>query len=295
MSLNMSASKTKTTNTANSTSNSTSRSTTTPLVPQWGSDLTQRVAGRVGSFLDVDPYESVAPVHALQSQAVSRAGALGGLTAPPQIGAVSSGRGESLLDNLQAYMSPYTNDVVDTALADYDFGAGQTRAEQDLALARDGAFGGSGAAITRSMTEDALTRGRATTSANLRDQAFIRGAALSSEDANRRQQSAGLNAQLAQDRQSRNADLLFGYDANERSNIASLAGLGETMRGIDQQRREAPMANAQQLVAMLQGLPISLFTGQQADSSATENESSEGTSKTKGFSVGASYSFPGAK
>lgn len=293
MSLNMSASKTKTTNTANSTSNLTSRSTTTPLVPQWGSDLTQRVAGRVGSFLDVDPYESVAPVHALQSQAVSRAGALGGLTAPPQIGAVSSGRGESLLDNLQAYMSPYTNDVVDTALADYDFGAGQTRAEQDLALARDGAFGGSGAAITRSMTEDALTRGRATTSANLRDQAFMRGAALSSEDANRRQQSAGLNAQLAQDRQSRNADLLFGYDANERSNIASLAGLGETMRGIDQQRREAPMANAQQLVAMLQGLPISLFTGQQADSSESSAAHSDGVTTEKTSKFGATIPLVG--
>lgn len=287
MSLNMSASKSKTTNTSNATANSASHSTRTPIVPQWGSDLTQRIAGRVGGLVDADPYETVAPINGLQTQAVNRAGSLGGLKAAPQLGEVTSGRGESLLDNLQAYMSPYTQDVVDTALADYDYGAGNTRAEQDLALARDGAFGGSGAAITRSMTEDALTRGRATTSASLRDQAFMRATSLSSEDANRRQQAAGLNAQLAQDRQSRNAGLLFDYDANERANIAGLAGLGETMRDIDQQRRNAPAQTAQQLVAMLQGLPISLFTGEQADGSETSASHSDGVTTEKKAGVGA--------
>jgi hypothetical protein len=100
----------------------------------------------------------------------------------------------SLLEGLDKYMSPYTNDVVNTALADYDFGAGETRANQALDEARSGAFGGSGAAITRALTEDNLTRGRGTLSAGLRDTAFTRGANLSATDAGFRNDASRFNA-----------------------------------------------------------------------------------------------------
>jgi hypothetical protein len=100
----------------------------------------------------------------------------------------------SLLEGLGNYMSPYTGQVVDAALSDYDYGAGQTRANQALDEARSGAFGGSGAAIGRSMTEGELARGRGSLSANLRDQGFTRGAGLSAQDAGFRNDASRFNA-----------------------------------------------------------------------------------------------------
>jgi len=312
MGFGFSSSKSKTT----STSHTTDNMTRTPVLPQWATSLTENIAGRVGDLTKLDSDSLAAPTHQLHSQAATGASGLGGqpwnyegaldvtrgvassnwLDNYMQAPATPTVQGASLLDNLQAYMSPYTKDVVDTALADFDHGAGQTRAQQDLDLAASGAFGGSGAALTRSMTEDALVRGRASTSASLRDQAFNRGAALSSEDANRRQQAAALNAQLAQqdwnqrvgqymagqDQRLRAAEQLAGlsaaYEGNQRANIAAQAGLGDTLRKIDQEQRQAPVTTTQQLVAMLNGLPMALFAGEQT-SRVTD---SSGTSKTKG-------------
>jgi hypothetical protein len=320
MSLKIGGSKSKT----SSTSNSTSNSTTTPTVPEWASTLTQGVAGRVGDVNRLDPYSLVAPTNGLQNRAAAGAENLSGSpwnfdgaadlirgvarhdanTYAPIFGQATDAQSASLLDNLDAYMSPYRRDVVDAALDDYDFGAGQTRAQQDLDLAGSGAFGGSGAALTRSMTEDALTRGRATTSANLLDQMFQRGTALSADDANRRQQVSLANAAAANEavrfgaeatdrvlqRQLDAArglvDLSTAYDANQRGNIATQASMGAMQRDVDEQQRQAPITHAQQVVAMLQGLPINLFTGQQTQE--TKSGSSTGKTSELNFSAGVS-------
>jgi hypothetical protein len=131
----------------------------------------------------------------------------------------------SLLDGLGKYMSPYTGQVVDAALEDYDFGAGQTRSNQALDEARSGAFGGSGAAIGRSMTEGELARGRGSLSANLRDQNFTRGAGLSAQDAGFRNDASRFNAD-AQTRvsmsnaDSANAASAFGANARNTFSLA---------------------------------------------------------------------------
>lgn len=299
-------------------------STRTPIVPDWISNAVQRATGQIDGLMSLDPTSLVAPVHGLQGQAANTAQNLGGqlwnyegaldvtrgvassnwLDNYMQAPATPRVRGESLLDNLPAYMSPYTQDVVDAALADFDYGAGRTRAQQDLELAASGAFGGSGAALTRSMTEDALARARATTSANLRDQAFTRGAALSSDDANRRQQAALANAQMAQqdwnqrvgqylagqDQRLRAADqlasLVGAYEGDQRANIATQGELGSALREVEQQYRQAPISHAQQIVAMLGGLPYSMFAGEQL------NESERSKTKTSGVEVNRKTSFP---
>jgi hypothetical protein len=363
--------------------NAQSNSTRTSLVPEWGSSLVQGVAGRVAGLNGLDPNSLVAPAHSLQTQAAARAGDLVGgswnfdaaadvargvtntswldarMAAPTAqinervlVDPAQTVRGESLLDNLSAYMSPYTRDVVDSTLRDFDVDAERTRAQQDLDLAGAGAFGGSGAALTKSMTEGELARARASAASVLRDQAFQRGTALSSEDAARRQQAQALNAQLglqrssqnaqmaqeravqnaqltqqdwnqrtsallaAQDQRLRGADALANvstlYDQNMRANIETQAGMGAALRDIDQQQRQAPMTSAQQVVAMLSGLPIGLFTGEQTSSNQSSEQFSDsldakfggsqtsgttaesrvsdsqasGTSKTKGVSVG---------
>lgn len=190
MSLKIGGSKSKT----KTTSNTQSTSSRTPIAPEWASSLTQGAAGRVQSLLSADPASFVAPAHDLQLRAGVGAKSLGAdvswvtsrLSQPTaQIGDLEQVHASSLLDGLSNYMSPYTKDVVDSTLADFDFDAHRTRAQQDLDLAGSGAFGGSGAALTRSMTEGELSRARANAAATLRDQAFTRGASLASEDAGR--------------------------------------------------------------------------------------------------------------
>lgn len=65
------------------------------------------------------------------------------------------------------------------------------------------------------------------------------------------------------------------------------SGLGETLRGIDQQQRLAPVTSAQQVVAMLSGLPLGLFAGENQQGTKTETA----TKKTKGFDLGAEAKF----
>jgi hypothetical protein len=208
------------------TSQSTSTATRTPTNPEWVTSGLQGLGGKIMGLANEDPRSFVAGPSTLQNQVFGDAA---NLTTSPrfnQAGDIftrvagagpntydpSQGKAEdwsaqgydaerfnasSLLEGLDKYMSPYTGQVVDTALADYDFGAGQTRAGQALDEARSGAFGGSGAAITRALTEDSLTRGRGTLSAGLRDTAFTRGAGLSATDAGFRNQAAAANAAAA--------------------------------------------------------------------------------------------------
>ena len=84
-----------------------------------------------------------------------------------------------------AYQDPYLRDVVDTTLADFDDNAGQLRARQAAQAAGNKAFGGSRYAIREAQTEGELARGRASTAAGLRSNAFNTAGGLGIADANR--------------------------------------------------------------------------------------------------------------
>lgn len=102
--------------------------------------------------------------------------------------------GQSLLDNLPAYMNPYLSQVVDTTAADMDTQAGRIRAQQAADMARTGAFGGSRSAILGAQTEGELARARASTLSGLRSDAFNTATGLSNLDADRRQGAGMFNA-----------------------------------------------------------------------------------------------------
>jgi hypothetical protein len=308
------------------TKTTTSQKTvTTPTNPEWVTKANEGYSNKIMDLGKVDPYSLVAGPTALQNQAVKSASALGADTskwdslvnmATPTIGQRSVGpqsvtnttaNSASLLDNLKAYMSPYTNDVVRSTLAGFDQNAGMTQAQQALDLARSGAFGGSGAAITQSMTNQGLAMARAQQEAGLRDQAFNTGAGLSNMDANRFQeanilnaqmeaQAKALNANLAYQAMVKNADLgyqtdaqnaalalqgrgqtadmLMSGDANTRQNVQLQGVLGSDMRAIDQARLNAPIDLLKTQVAMNQAIPANLFRGETSDITGTQ------TSKT---------------
>ena len=285
-----------------STSKTNSSTTTTPIVPDWASNLTQTIAGKVGGLTSLDPQNLVAPAQALQTRAAAGATNLSGspwnfdtaadltrgaadtswlgayAAAPAPV--ASAGRAA---DYVGDYLNPFLRDVVGATAADLDAHDGQVRAQQALDLAGSGAFGGSGAALTQSMTQGELSRARAAALGNLRSLAYTTALGAATGDADRATQAQLANAQtLLQDRGQKIdagfrgqqqqlaagnqlAGLSSAYDANQRANIQTQAELGGTFRGIDQEQRQAPVSQTQQLVAMLSGLPISLFAGQQTD------------------------------
>lgn len=261
---------------------------TTPTNPEWVTTANEGLSGKIQDLSKLDPYSLVAGPTALQNQAVQAASTLGmdkgkwdSLVnqAAPTIGPISMDAA-SLLTNLGSYMSPYTNDVVRTTLAGFDQNAGMTKAQQALDLARSGAFGGSGAAITQSMTNQNLAMARAQQEASLRDQAFNTGANLSNMDASRLQEANQANAQLAYQTAAANAanaltargqtaDMMLNGQANDRQNIQLQGVLGSDMRNIDQARLNAPIDVLKTQVALNQGIPSNLFRGETSDMNGT--------------------------
>lgn len=279
-----------------------STKTSTPNVPAWLLQPTQDAAANITKLGMTDPSTLVPGEDPLQAQARVRAGGLTGspwnfdaaadVTRGVLAKAAPTVQSASLLEGLDKYMSPYREKVVDATTADFDAAAGKTRAAQDLAIAGEGAFGGSGAALTKSATEGELSRGRATTMATLLDQMFGVGANLSGQDATRRQAAASENANLELANRAqrlaaagRLTDISTTFDANQRANIATQAAAGETARDIATQQAQAPFNLQDWISQALAGLNPALFTGE----TSTINSKTSGTSK--GSSFGAEVGF----
>ena len=313
--------KTKSTTNTNGTFNKTS----TPIVPEWASSLTQGVAGRVGGLLGQDPQGYVQPSNPLETQAAGSAAGLRNYdfnydgAADLTRGAAKTSwldpymsadapfsSGGKAYDYVGKYLNPYLDQVVGATAADLDNQAGQVRAQQALDLAGSGAFGGSGAALTQSMTEGELARARASSLSGLRSRGYETALNAAAGDAERATQARISNAQIAlqdrgqkagfgfqgQQQQLQAANQLYqlsnAHEANARDNIATQAGIGGTLRGIDNAARNAPVTSTQQLVAMLSGLPINLFVGQneQSVSSETVDKKETTVGAKAGFTAG---------
>jgi hypothetical protein len=276
----------------------------TPSNPDWITQPVQGVANQISQLGQADPGSFIAGPDPLQTQAATSAAKLGSDTSwydkimgaqTPDIKAQQV-QSQSLLDGLQGYMSPYTQNVVDTTLADFDANAGKTRAQQTLDLAGSGAFGGSGSAITRSMTEDNLARARASAEATLRDQAFTTGAGLSNSDAARRQDASSQNATNQLSADTSNAGLLqqllglqaqtgLSKAASDRSDIALQGDLGGQLQALAQQKAAAPLNLLQMQTGLLSGLPLDLFHGQTQQTDGTTTEKSSFAPFTGGTSL----------
>lgn len=266
------------------TSNTTQNVTTTRQNPAWVEDSLKDYTTQVGGLLGKDPLDFVSGADPLQTQAGTAAAGLGswrtGLDQASKLageaGATTVGA-ESLLDNIDSYMSPYRRNVVDTTLADMDMDAGRTRAAQAAAGARTSAFGGSRFGVREAQTEGELSRARSSAEAQLLDSAFNTGAGLSNLDAGRRQDAAMANA----DRKLSAGGLMgqlagLGAD-NARSDISTQMGVGDALRGIDTQQRQAPIGLLGAVGDLLGKGQFDLMSGQTTNG-VTD---STGTSVTK--------------
>lgn len=315
-------------------SSETSHTVVTPTNADWLGPGAQSLNDRLSAQGQGDPTRFVAPLSDLERQAAASAAGLGasrvaggglptlnlsgsppGAPDPWLTDALKTGTpsasAASLLDNLDAYQNPYRRQVTDAAMADFDAQAGRTRAAQDLSLAGEGAFAGSGAALTRSQTEGELARARSAQLSKLLSDMFTTSAGLAGQDADRRQQVSLANAQLAQQDQMQKAQLYaqdlqhrtsaaledqrqraqmaqfqaqFGLDedANTRANLAAQAALGAQLRGVDQSLRQAPLTTLGQQIDMFSGLPAALFHGQTKDATGSSRATTTEADNTLG-------------
>lgn len=294
--------KKKTTDTKRSTT-----TTMTPTNPQWVTDSVQGLNTKIDTtFNGLDPTKIVAGPNPLQTQAGVSAGNLttpsqfgegsnmiraGGMGSPSRVSAASS------LDGLDKFMNPFLKDVVDTSLADYDFGAGMTREQDKLAKANDITFGGSGGSIQTALSNDAITRGRGTLSAGLRSDGFNTALAASADDANRRQQADVTNGQFSENALTRQINAgnsiaaIGGMEAdNTRANISTQNVIGSTLRDIQNDQNRAPIDLLKEEAEVRNSLPLDLFKGMTQDEQMNQIEKM----KTSGISMGTILKYAAA-
>lgn len=259
--------------TTNQTTTNNSTATTTPNVPDWLLQPAQTVAGGLSKLLATNPSSFGPTESALQQQATTSAG---NLTTSPyldqaasQVNGIAPVQGQSLLDGLDKYYTPFKDQVLNPVLTDYDHQSGIVRAGQAAKEAASGSFRGSRSGIAEGATEGELARGRASTEGGLLSDMYGQATTLSGQDAARRQEAMTGNA----DRSMTGAGLLAGIGVDKGSqalaNAQAQATQGAAQTGIDNSIAQAPLTTQAQLEGLLNGLDPSMYTGQTINSSGS--------------------------
>lgn len=178
-----------------------------------------------------------------------------------------------LLDRaaIDAYLNPHTDEVVNTTLADLERQRAIQESLNNAAARKAGAFGGTGAAVAASLTNEDFTRRMASTAADLRSQGFNTALTAAQQDAaraleaQRSNQSADLgvattnagllnsvsleNARAANQRGEFNANLeqqglLANADAANRASLANAQGLLTAAQANQETERALSLADA---------------------------------------------------
>lgn len=288
-----------------------STSTTTPTAPTWVSDSVQNMQGRINGLLNTDASTLVPGASKLQSRAYgAAAGLLGGgggnglfgpMMSKTEAAAAANGGGGAAWKSgngeaqdvvrsalaaapgaagkftdvdLDAYMNPWLDDVVDTTLTGFDEQSGMNRAQLAANQARGQKFSGSGSAIERALFERGNIQDRSKTEADLRSGGFDRAAALAMQDLDRTTQNDQFNTSARYQGAGLLGDLADRGATNQRADIGLLSDLGDKEREIEREKLGAEPQLLQLISALNGGQNYNLFTGQTTDGS------SEGTSVT---------------
>ncbi len=146
----------------------------------------------------------------------------------------------SLLDtDIARYQDPYTEQVLEPALADI-----QRRQEMEQQRAQDrairaGAFGGSRSALIESEATRPFAEEAAQTIAGLRSAGFGQALGMAERDAARRQQAAINQANLELRAREQQAGLLGGELGEQYRTLGLLSGIGGQQQALEQARLQA--------------------------------------------------------
>jgi hypothetical protein len=199
------------------------------------SQLQKDVGGlRTADLSKVYGPQFTAGLGALSQQAISKAGGLGAYEPYLQQAAGLTGP-----TAYQAYMSPYQQDVISTALQEFDVQAQKGLPALAAQAIGAGAFGGGREGVQRAEYQSASDRNRAALQAQLLQQGFGQAQQLAGADYARQ-------LQLAQQ-----APALAGQQ------ISALTTLG----GLQQSQQQAQLAAQQQLSTTTIDATITIYTG----------------------------------
>ncbi len=107
--------------------------------------------------------------------------------------------------DLSAYMNPYTQNVIDTSLADLSRARDMQRVADNQAATRASAFGGSRQGVADLLTNDAYLRNVSSTSATLRNAGYDKAVQGAVSDLDRLLNASQFNSNQGYDAQKTNA------------------------------------------------------------------------------------------
>lgn len=248
-----------------------STSTTSTQLPSWLSANMRGISDKASSMLGADPASFYADPNPTIEAANTGALGLGGsnkyldkaFTTLDLVGNYKSPKATaySTLENLDAFMNPFTDQVVDTTLAGYDRQAGATRARSKGAEAATQAFNSSRAGIQSAELDALLDMNRAGTEAGLRKDAFNTGAGLAADEASRKTQVSMQNAATNLAKQNQGlaiaqalAEMGLAEQAGGRADIATQLAAGGLLYDIENAKAGAPLDVTSRLAAIQAGI-----------------------------------------
>lgn len=287
----MSFSSTKTSNKATNASTANVSKSTTPTMPDWLAASTKGLADNVTNLAGTDPSQYVAGHNNLTARGGALANTLGDNTGwyddlmgskAPTVGAASY-----LDGGMDKHMNPFMDSVVNSSMADFDFDAGRSRAQETLDIANSDGFGGSGAALTRSMSEGERSRARGALDSGIRSDGYKFAAGMANSDADRQQGANNANAQLTMDQRNLMSRLGLDKAASDRADVGAVMDAGGQFRDIAQQQATAPLDLASWAAQTFGQVPTGTFIGEDSNGTTDITGSSTSKGKSSGFSVSA--------
>ena len=149
----------------------------------------------------------------------------------------------SLLDtDIARYQDPYTEQVLEPALADIQRRQDIAQQRAQSRAIRAGAFGGSRSAILEAEATRPFAEEAAQTIAGLRSAGFGQALGMAERDAARRQQAAINQANLELRARQQQAGLLGGELGEQYRTLGLLSGIGGQQQALEQARLQAQRA-----------------------------------------------------
>eukprot|EP01047_Picozoa_sp_COSAG01_P087787 COSAG01_NODE_20358_length_958_cov_1.017462_1_plen_259_part_10 len=146
----------------------------------------------------------------------------------------------SLLDtDIARYQDPYTEQVLEPALADIQRRQDMAQQQAQSRAIRAGAFGGSRSALIESEATRPFAEEAAQTIAGLRSRGFGQALSMAEADAARRQQAALGQANLELRAREQQAGLLGGELGEQYRTLGLLSGIGGQQQALEQARLQA--------------------------------------------------------
>lgn len=192
----------------------------------------QKVADRK---YDPRTNQKIAGFTAPQQQAFGNVQANQGIAVPYVQDAASYAQSGAMpsYQNVQSYMSPYQQNVIDATQAQFNTQNARQLEEVRSQAARQGALGGSGRQVAEALTREAQANAQNPVIAGLYNQGYSQAIDNAQADANRSLQASGVMSGLG--------GLAQKYAAND---VNSLLGIGAMQQGLQQSQYDAATANA---------------------------------------------------